>query len=453
MKIKNSLNLFYDEKNVLRVKTRISGIENFSYDKKFPVLLKSDSYFTKLVILNLHNDVCHSGVDTTLNRIRSCFWIIKGRQTVKKVLRKCFICKYVQGKVIVPPQTPDLPKFRIQCNHSFENVRVDFAGPLYCKSDIGDMRKCYILLFTCSVTRATHLELTSGLGHKSLILALRRFIARRGQCKLIISDNFKTFKSSIVKNYLRNHNISWQFILERSPWWGGFYDRLIGLTKACIKKVIGKEKLTWEELETICTEVEGAINTRPLTQIDDDPNNNILTPNHLIYGRNIHEKCTDSGDFCEITHDEATSRLQHIIIIMKQFFKRFEIDYIQSLQERYFYTNNKKYENKSSASVGDIVLIKENNIPRMKWRKGKIIKLIHGKDGLVRGVEICIYQRELNKTTTIKRPVQLIVPFEIMDQHQNEPKKSPPELDLENSKKPKRSAARNADAIRRAMDI
>ena len=108
---------------------------------------------------------------------------------------------------------------------------------------------------------------------------------------------------------------------------------MISLTKACIKTVIGKEKLTWEVLETICTEVEGAINTRPLTYIDNNPNNNVLTPTHLIYGRKIHEKCPDYNENYELTHDEATLRLQNIVFVMKQFFKRLENEYIQSLQQ------------------------------------------------------------------------------------------------------------------------
>ena len=83
--------------------------------------------------------------------------------------------------------------------------------------------------------------------------------------------------------------------------------------------------------------------------------------------------------------------------------------------------NNRKYKNKCSACVDNIVLVKDSYIPRMKWKKGRIMKLIHGKDGLVQGVEILIYQREQNKTTTMKRPVQLFVPFEIIDQHQDEP--------------------------------
>ena len=76
-KAKNSLNLFYDENNLLRVKTRISGVETFSYGKKCPILLNKDSYVTKLLVLNAHESVCHSGVTSTLNFIDSKFWIVK----------------------------------------------------------------------------------------------------------------------------------------------------------------------------------------------------------------------------------------------------------------------------------------------------------------------------------------------------------------------------------------
>ena len=107
-----------------------------------------------------------------------------------------------------------------------------------------------------------------------LILVIRRFISRRGHYNLVLSDNFKTFISEEVKSYLRNNFIRWDFILDRCPCWGGFYERLIGTTKSCLKKVIGKASLNREELTTISAEVEAAINSRPLTCIDDNPNNN-----------------------------------------------------------------------------------------------------------------------------------------------------------------------------------
>ena len=230
-KNQNSLKLFCDDENILRSNTRISNFENFNYDKKYPILLRNDSYFSKLVILKTHEDHLHCGVNSTLAFIHSNYWIIRGRQTIKNILKTFVICKIVQGKTVIPPETAKLPYFRVSCDHSFENVWIDYAGPLYSKGTVKGktvISKCYILLFTCAVTRAVHLELTPDESTHMLILALQRFISRRGYAKLFISDNFQSFKSKDIKNYLRKHNISWQFILKKSPWGAGFTNDQLG---------------------------------------------------------------------------------------------------------------------------------------------------------------------------------------------------------------------------------
>ena len=70
---------------------------------------------------------------------------------------------------------------------------MDFAGPLYVKVS-GAFTKAYIALFTCAVTRAVNLELVSSQTTEHFLLVLKRFIARRGLCKAIYSDNAKTVK-------------------------------------------------------------------------------------------------------------------------------------------------------------------------------------------------------------------------------------------------------------------
>ena len=109
----------------------------------------------------------HSGVKLSLSNIRELYWIVKGRQIVKKVLRKCVLCKFIQGQTITPPETPYLSSFRINCNHAFENVGVDYAGPTFCRNvnkQSTELLKCYILLVTCAVTRAVHIEVTPDVG-------------------------------------------------------------------------------------------------------------------------------------------------------------------------------------------------------------------------------------------------------------------------------------------------
>ena len=212
--------------------------------------MKKDSYFTELIILHAHAAVFHNGVHSTLNYIRPNYLILKERQTIKQLLKIYFICKYVQRKFLLGPEGPSLLKFRVKCNHSFEFVGVDFAGLIYYRSRY-KVYKAYILLFTCGVTQAVNIILTKNLGKESLILPLRRYLAKRGKAELIISDNSKTFQNEDVKVFLRDSNIQWKFIFERSPWWGGFYERLVGIMKSCLKKIMEKALLTFEELRTV----------------------------------------------------------------------------------------------------------------------------------------------------------------------------------------------------------
>ena len=74
--------------------------------KRNPILLRTHSLFTDLLISKFHGKCCHSGVNATLNLLRTKFWIIRGRETVKKYLKKCIMCKIVQGKTLKPPDCP-----------------------------------------------------------------------------------------------------------------------------------------------------------------------------------------------------------------------------------------------------------------------------------------------------------------------------------------------------------
>ena len=100
---------------------------------------------------------------------------------------------------MLPPESPDLPDFRVNSVHSFHTVGLDYAGPLYVKNT-DSVSKVYVLLFTCASSRAIHVELTPGMNNAAFIRAFHRFIARRGKPSLIIHDNFKTFKSQEVSD-------------------------------------------------------------------------------------------------------------------------------------------------------------------------------------------------------------------------------------------------------------
>lgn len=157
--------------------------------------------------------------------------------------------------------TASLPQDRVTRAQPFEATGVDFAGPLLVKGENG-LHKSYVTLFTCAVTRVIHFELVRDIFTKSFLMALRRFTSRRGVPRTIYSDDALSFKkanrdlqqlwSAIrdpeVLGYVTNVRIKWKFIVERAPWWGGFYERLVGSTKLSLKKAIGARCLNFDKM-------------------------------------------------------------------------------------------------------------------------------------------------------------------------------------------------------------
>ena len=168
----------------------------------------------------------------TLNSLRATYWIVRGREAVKKEVRRCVVCLRWEGKPYSTPIIPDLPEERVSQEPPFTNTGIDFAGPLYVQNlHSTDKWKVYVCLFTCASTRAIHLELITNLSGSSFLQAFRRFSSRRGLPNVLMSDNAKTFKATSaevkkvvraqeVQQYVINKGIAWNFIVEKAPWWG-----------------------------------------------------------------------------------------------------------------------------------------------------------------------------------------------------------------------------------------
>ena len=130
--MQQSLNLFTDEKGLLRVRGRLEN-SDLQLDAKFPILLH-DGHLAHLFIKKCHVDVMHGGTEATLNHFRNRFWLVRGRQVVKRAIYRCVTCRRYQGRTLVPPQSPALPVYRVTSDFCFQSTGVDFAGPLHVKS-------------------------------------------------------------------------------------------------------------------------------------------------------------------------------------------------------------------------------------------------------------------------------------------------------------------------------
>ena len=270
----------------------------------------------------------------------------------------------------------------------------------------GKNSKAYILLFTCTTTRAVHLELTPDLCSSACVRGLRRFIARRGTPQKIISDNAKTFKSAETRKFLADRGISWQFNVPRAPWMGGFFERMVKSTKRCLKKVLKNSSLTHEELETVLIEVENVINNRPLTYIDTDTTEEVLTPNHLIFGRSlpIANQLFTSQNTTDVQKPSFRKRVLYRQKLIQDFVKRWETEYLAGLRASQKMPKSNKIR---MPSVGDVVLV-HGNSPRLTWKLGRIEKLHSSDDGVIRSASV----RMSGKGGLLERPIKVLYPLE-----------------------------------------
>ena len=187
--------LFINEEGILRCRTRLKHTVVID-SSKYPILLPSKHYFTTLTIRQIHAETGHNSVSYTLSACRERFWILRGRQSVKTVIKKYTIWMHFSGHPFSTAPCYDLPNFRVDDGPPFVNTGLGFAGPLYVKNADGSLSKSYVCLYTCASTRAVHLELVQSLDTETFLCSFRRFAARCGLPRLLISDNAKTFKSA-----------------------------------------------------------------------------------------------------------------------------------------------------------------------------------------------------------------------------------------------------------------
>lgn len=401
------LNPFLDENGILRVGGRLSH-SKLPYETRHPALLPSKHKFTELIIRHTHLHHLHPGQNTTYHLILQNFWVMGARRIIRSVLSKCQRCFRLKPTPL-EPQMGDLPAPRVSQAKAFSIVGVDFAGPFRAVSRRSrgvKPFKCYLCLFVCFATKALHLELASDLSTPVFLAALRRFIARRGRCSTIFSDcgtNFVGANRELMNDFRRateSEAINWQFNPPSSPHFGGLWESGVKSVKTHIFRVIGNQILTLEELNTLIIQIEALLNSRPLCALSSDPNDlQSLTPGHFL----TLEPLTAPPD-PDLSHLSLSrlSRWQLIQQLQQSFWSRWRDEYLHTLYQR-----GKWYASKSltSADAGTLVLIKDDNLPPLKWKLGRIVAIHPGRDGIARVATV------KTDSGTFKRPCIKLCPL------------------------------------------
>ena len=425
--LQRQLGLYMDSEGLLRCRGRLEN-SDLSEGARCPIMLPRTDRLTHLIIEKIHKQSFHCGVSQTLARLRYKYWIPQGRATIRSILRSCTVCRRCEGGPYPMPPMASLPRSRVEKSSPFSRTGLDYFGPLYIKSSEG-IKKVWVCLFTCMVTRAIHLELVQDMTAEEFLLGFKRFVSQRGVPAEIISDNASQFKVASktlemlfkrvlkhedIQSYVSNSGINWKFIVELAPWMGGFYERLVGIVKRSLRKSLGRRMLTLIQLQTLLKEIESVVNSRPLVYIDEDINSNItLTPGHFL---SINPKTgipqvdidQDEDYYIKETTSERLVKLwKRGQKLLDQFWKLWRDEYLASLRERTQYLlRSPRIKSPFKPNIGDVVLIKDN-VPRGCWKTGRICELITSRDGKIRSVKL-----RLPSGNILGRPLKLLYPLE-----------------------------------------
>lgn len=364
--------------------------------QKYPMILPSESHFSKLFVKKSHIITLHGTIHLTLARVRQEFWIPNGRNLVKRTVHNCVPCYRQKPKPMSQLMAP-LPSIKTAPARAFAHCGLDFAGPINIKSDNrrnSPIVKGYICVFVCMVSKACHLELVGDMSTQKFILAMRRLIGRRGICKDVYCDrgtNFQGAKNELPRLFLlassststeiahlfATDGITFHFNPPYAPNWGGQWEAYVKLTKHHLRRMTVSKTLTYEEMSTLLVQIEACINSRPLCSITSDPNDlDPLTPAHLLIGQPLNAIPEPS---LLSLKDQTLDRFQAIQKSLQIFWKRFFIEYLHTLHPR------KKWEQREAElQINDLVIIIDENTPPAKWMTARVISLCPSHDGLHR---------------------------------------------------------------------
>lgn len=416
VKITTLVTVWDEEDELLRIDGRIRSA-NLTKDEQFPIVLSKHGKLAPLLIRDAHFKTGHGGTQLILQYLRHKYWIIGARNLTKNIVRKCPVC-FRQRMQTSTQLMASLPISRTTPRRAFSAVGVDYAGPVNLRFNLGrapKIIKAWIAVFVCLVTRAIHLELVSGASTAHFLAAFKRMIARRGMVSEIISDNGTNFVGA--NNFLqdlakkqkdfkdgveRRFQLKWTFVSPGAPHHGGIYEAAVKSVKHHLIRVIGETTLTFEEYQTILSQVESYVNSRPIHALSNDPTDlNALSPGHFLIGEPL-VGIPETNDFRE-TPENRLDRWEHLQKMQQHFWERWTNEYLGTLINR-----SKWREKTRNIQEGDLVILKEENIAPMKWKLARIQEVLPGKDDLVRTVILRtsdgVYKRPITKLGLLFSP-------------------------------------------------
>ncbi|XP_062712397.1 uncharacterized protein LOC134289829 [Aedes albopictus] len=412
---------FIDEHGVLRQRGRIGAATFAPTEAKYPAILPRQHPITFLITDWYHRRFRHANRETVTNEMRQRFEIAKLRALIEKVTKNCMWCR-LKKALPSPPAMAPLPAARLQpFVRPFTSVGVDYFGPVLVRVGRSSVKR-WVALFTCLTIRAVHLEVVHSMSTESCVMAVRRFIARRGCPAEFFSDNGTCFQGAskeLQKEVMETRNNAlektfttaktrWCFIPPAAPHMGGAWERLVRSVKVALGSVTDVPRKPDDEVfETVLLEAEALINSRPLTYIPlESADQEAITPNHFLLGSSNGDKFLPTDPIDSPTILRHSWKLAQAIT--QVFWTRWIKEYLPVITRR-----TKWFGEVRDIAVGDLVLVVAGTA-KDQWIRGRVETVTPGRDGRVR--------QALVQTATgfLRRPVVKLALLDVLEN--SEPK-------------------------------
>ncbi len=397
---------------LLRSHARLRFVQEMPYDQRHPIILPKNNSVTDLVIRHAHRLLLHAGTAITLTHLLNRFWIVQGRRQVRRIVSGCLSCRRRNPRPLQQVMAP-VPDLRLPQGESpapFDSVGIDMAGPFVISNDKRvTLQKRYFLLITCTVTRAVHLEPLASANTASFLTAYERFLARRrgqdhpAQAVCDNGSNLTSGARELAQLWKHNDqttirerygNTNWTFTPPLASHYGGIYERLVGAVKTSLYHALPQESpFSDEEFHTALVEVEGILNSRPLSYVSGDPDTpRPLTPADAL-GVPPYRQLAPAPP----AGWKLQRRWHFFQARLDAFWKRFAQEVIPYLQLAHKWTKTRRDLRK-----GDVVLILDDQC-RGRWPLALVHAVEEGADGHVRAV--LVRQPGIPKHLIRRRPI------------------------------------------------
>ena len=432
--IVTQLNVYLDKHNIIRVKSKF---KKWVGQDEFPILLPRDSPLTRLIVLDAHLKLSHSGCYAVLSEIRHTYYIPKHFSSIKKILKTCVHCKRFNNRTFKLNQNvyrdfrsdpPSIP---------FSNVFIDYLGPFTVKRD-SNSQKVWLLIFACTWSRGINLKMCNDLSVKEFLRSFQLHCFDYGIPQLVVSDlgSQLVAGANVIKDFIGDHETQLYFEennvkpLTFQQYFKGC-SKLGSLVETCVKMVkrllFGSIKnwvLSFAEFEFIVEHTKHLVNKRPIAFKDGLREANIndvpepITPEKLIRGYDTHslnlipslQGIPEDPDWQESfsSTSHIKDEFEKLRKVRQNLIDNYHSEFLGTLvsqaidrQDRY------RPVQQHNIKVGDIVLLKEVNLKPSSYPMAIVKELEINSNGEVTGVTLL-----KGKTKeTVKRHISTLIPY------------------------------------------